>query len=556
MRRLRNFYFLLLVSTLGLSTSALAQPTASDPGSGISVRFVIKAAGTPVRIEHDATTGDLYYLTINGDVYRLPPPYTSQSLAFSSADHGLTGQVLGMLIAPDGTFYLVDNQVTGSLTTGVVRKGVRQLNGSVVWTTVAQTEPYPRSNTPFDHNVNGLALSPDGTYLYLNSGSRTDHGEVQSNNGQFPFLREVPLTSAILRFPANSQNLILPADEASLVSGGYLFADGTRNSFDLAFGPNGDLFGTENAGDRDDNEELNWLREGHHYGFPWQIGMTQTPMQFAGYDHSQDLLLNPQAIAVKGNFFYNDTRYPAPPAGVTFTEPIRNLGPDARYYRDPSDGLVKQVSGNTVFGTFTTHRSPLGLVFDNAGLLPEPYSADGFVLSWTGANDSDLLAPFSGEGEDLLHLSLNKVGDTYETQVNQLVRGFSNPIDAVLVGSELFVLEFSEPKSIWKIRFPQNTAVESELPVEALTLDAYPNPSNGDIRLKIETRDTQEVQVSVYDVLGREVTRVLPTTLLAGAPNELRIDLSGKPSGVYSVEVRGDRGPIGRRLITHYSTQF
>ena len=77
MRRLRNFYFLLLVSTLGLSTSALAQPTASDPGSGISVRFVIKAAGTPVRIEHDATTGDLYYLTINGDVYRLPPPYTS-----------------------------------------------------------------------------------------------------------------------------------------------------------------------------------------------------------------------------------------------------------------------------------------------------------------------------------------------------------------------------------------------------------------------------------------------------------------------------------------------
>ena len=94
------------------------------------------------------------------------------------------------------------------------------------------------------------------------------------------------------------------------------------------------------------------------------------------------------------------------------------------------------------------------------------------------------------------------------------------------------------------------------MPVEALTLDAYPNPSNGDIRLKIETRDTQEVQVSVYDVLGREVTRVLPTTLLAWAPNELRIDLSGKPSGVYSVEVRGDRGPIGRRLITHYSTQL
>ncbi|MFT7553257.1 MAG: hypothetical protein ACI9BV_003589, partial [Rhodothermales bacterium] len=50
----------------------------------------------------------------------------------------------------------------------------------------------------------------------------------------------------------------------------------------------GDLFGTENAGDCDDSEELNWIREGRHYGFPWRIGTSVTPQQFPGYDPSAD----------------------------------------------------------------------------------------------------------------------------------------------------------------------------------------------------------------------------------------------------------------------------
>ncbi|GAB5409195.1 MAG: hypothetical protein BalsKO_15600 [Balneolaceae bacterium] len=37
------------------------------------------------------------------------------------------------------------------------------------------------------------------------------------------------------------------------------------------------FFGTENAGDRDDSEELNWLQQGKHYGFPWVIGGNETP---------------------------------------------------------------------------------------------------------------------------------------------------------------------------------------------------------------------------------------------------------------------------------------
>ena len=52
------------------------------------------------------------------------------------------------------------------------------------------------------------------------------------------------------------------------------------------------------SGDRDDSEELNWLREGHHYGFPWRMGLNETPQQFADYDPAEDLLLNPASYAV------------------------------------------------------------------------------------------------------------------------------------------------------------------------------------------------------------------------------------------------------------------
>ena len=90
-----------------------------------------------------------------------------------------------------------------------------------------------------------LAVSPDNQCLFVNSGSRTDHGEVQSTNNRFPDLRETDLTAVILRLPTNSRDLKLPNDRSALKAKGLLFAEGLRNAYDLAFAPNGDLFGGE-----------------------------------------------------------------------------------------------------------------------------------------------------------------------------------------------------------------------------------------------------------------------------------------------------------------------
>ena len=545
MKGLHGIPFLALL----LCLPALAQTTPEPLHPALMVAPVIQAAGTPVRLAHDASTGDLYYLTINGDVYKLAPPYDEQELAFTATDHGLTGQTLGLAIATDGTIYLVDNQVDGALTTGIIVRGERGSDGSVAWSTVAQTEPYPRSNTPFDHNVNGLAISPDGAFLYLNSGSRTDHGEVQDNDGQFPGLREAPITSAILRIPADGDDLLIPNDTDALHDGGYLFADGTRNSFDLAFAPNGDLFGTENAGDRDDPEELNWLREGHHYGFPWRIGGNDTPMQFDGYDPDQDLLLNPASFAVQNGFFYNDPPFPPRPESLVFTDAVRNLGPDARHYRDPADGSIQEADGIMSFTTFTTHRSPLGLVFDVDGTLPEPFMGDGFVLGWTGADDSALLAPFGETGEDLLHLELHKNSDGYEANVTQVMRGFTNPIDAVLVDNTLYVLEYGGDRMLWAITFAMDLAVEDETPASFVAMDVFPNPSSSSIQVEIKLATTQDARIEVFNVLGQRIALVREGVFVAGQPHRFSVETASWPAGVYLIRIVGEHNTQAQTLV-------
>ncbi len=97
---------------------------------------------------------------------------------------------------------------------------------------------------------------------------------------------------------------MLANDRNDLVINGYLFAEGLRNTFDLAFASNGDLLGTENGPDRDMADELNWLRQGHHYGFPWRMGGEDNPQQFPGYDPDADPLLNPNYGAVSSGLSF------------------------------------------------------------------------------------------------------------------------------------------------------------------------------------------------------------------------------------------------------------
>jgi glucose/arabinose dehydrogenase len=174
--------------------------------------------------------------------------------------------------------YVVGNEDRpGSTTRATVVKGVLSSTGARTWSILAQTVDYPKSLTAFDHRWNGVVASPAGDFIYVNAGARTDHGEVQSAGGLFPGLRDTGLTAAIFRLPANGSGIVLQNDRAALKTAGFVFAEGTRNAFDLAFAPDGQLFATDNGPDRDMSDELNWIQAGHNYGFPWRMGADNNP---------------------------------------------------------------------------------------------------------------------------------------------------------------------------------------------------------------------------------------------------------------------------------------
>jgi glucose/arabinose dehydrogenase len=430
------------------------QPVPGGPTllrENIELRKVADTAGGSVKLARDPASGALFVLNPANGIYRVALEGASSATKIVAASDIFTDAIpSGMAFAPDGRLFVVANRtIAKTQNQAIVRVGAPAGDGRFTWQTCAMTAPYPLSATPFDHMFNGIVVSGDGKWVFLNSGSRTDHGEVEDNSGAFPDTREVAITSAILRVPADAHDLLLPNDEAALKP--YLFADGTRNAFDLEFAPNGELFAVDNGPDADLPDELNVIREGRHYGFPWRFGDQANPQQFANYDPSKDLRLQPDFTAVKNGTYRNDPGFPKPPGA--FVDPVKNHGPAAAQYRGDDGKPHDAAAEGKPLATFTPHRSPLGLVFAADAKLPAELRGEGdtlsaFVLSWGAAGGT-----LTDKGQDLLHLRLTKQGDSYEAATTQIARGFSNPIDAVMIENRLYVLEFGQNSAIWELKF-------------------------------------------------------------------------------------------------------
>jgi hypothetical protein len=453
--------------------SASTSPLRGDPQSlrtDVAIRRVVEVGPSVVRMDRDPISGDLYLLQ-SGAIrrVRLDVEIPIVERVHESAEIGVAS-AQGLAFAPDGTLYVSGNSFDDGWTAGIVRRGVRESadpgSNARSWSTFARSDPYPLGGRLYNHLFGAILVRADGQRIWLCSGSRTDHGEIASRDGRYPGVREVGITSCLLSLPTDSPGgeLVLPDDRAELRARNWLFAEGLRNTFDLAFDRSGELFGSENSGDRDDSEELNWLREGHHYGFPWRMGDAVTPMQFAGYDPEADPLIDDGYFAAREGLFHDDPSYPPAPLGIEFSAPIQNSGPDADRFRDPVTGAIRDASDEgSAIGSLTAHRSPLGLAFDTENAIGGVYRGDGFVLSWTSgdADGDDGVGPFFDESEDLLHLELTRNVDAYSMRAHRIARGFRHPVDSVLHGHRLWVVEYHANAAIWELTFPPS---ESDSP--------------------------------------------------------------------------------------------
>ena len=442
-----------LLVTLLLSTTLLHAQTPALPQSlhpGITISKLLNTQQTGVRVVWNKQTQQLYYHSFGGTVFRIEQPAGGApydvSIA-SATDHGIN-YLQGMAFSGNTMILTGNYKQSGQRGYGLVVKGTQLGNGAWQFTRVMQTAPYPSSATLYDHAFNAVVVSPGGDSVYVNSGSRTDHGEVEDTDGLYANTRETALTATIFKFPISpATTILLPNDSAAVALSGYVFCRGVRNEFDMALDSQGRLFGVENSGDRDDPEEMNWLRAGRHYGFPWEMGGNQTPMQFLGYNASQDKLLSPQLSDFQRNKFFNDPAYPQKPLGLVITQPIQNTGSNATWVRNPTTGQWQALATNT---TFTAHRSPLGLVFDNDSLLAD-FMGGAFVLAYSGGGGGGYI-PVEDAGADLsfVRLTYNPTLANFTATVTKVADQFNRATDAELVGNTLYIIEEGR-QAIWKL---------------------------------------------------------------------------------------------------------
>ena len=458
----QRWQLIVYIRQLPFLTTALKPPIALRPD--IKVEHLMFTAPQAVRILENPVTHDLWYTTFDGDVFQIIGFNTNQPTSkkiFSVADHGI--QVLQGAVFLKDTLFLCGNVYSKDKhsTSGRMVRIEPGDSGKQKMNVVFKTVEYGANKTIYDHGWNAMVISPDSKYIYVNSGARTDHGEVQDNGGIYPNARDNALTSKIFRFPVGTKDLLLTDDEKKLKIEGYIYAEGIRNAYDLAFNTDGNLFAVSNSADYDYPEDMFWIRPQHHYGFPWIMGGLENPQQYKDWqpDAQQDSFINKASHSWQKKYYYNDTGFPQRPVGVKFSAGVQNIGPDANEYRGHSGKIQDGDQTGVAISTFTAHCSPLGLFFDTKGIFSEDLKDDGFVIRYTLGTSSVLMKPFTEQGSDMLRLQLtyDSVYNNFFVRTTRIVEGFDQPVDAVLVDNVAYVIEYGGRRgNIWKIIFPKD----------------------------------------------------------------------------------------------------
>ena len=177
-------------SSLAPATPFESQPIADGPvllRADLTLRKVLEVGANNIRLVRNPANGEIYLLNPAEGIFRVSDISASASLEKVASIREIKGAATGIAFGPDGTLYVVLNTtVDETKTQVVVRKGVPTDEGRFTWETLASSEPYPLSNTYYDHLYNGIVVSPDGQWIYINGGSRTEHGEVEDNAGALP----------------------------------------------------------------------------------------------------------------------------------------------------------------------------------------------------------------------------------------------------------------------------------------------------------------------------------------------------------------------------------
>ena len=379
---------------------AISHPPLPPPPPGFTVEVFADGPYSPTRLLPDGR-GGLVVLARDGGIFRYDlatgdreqlqaPNYVGRPMDLQSDRAQDAAQ--GVALSPDGRLYVAVNTTEFAAESG----GVAMHHASIFRSPPGNVRGtmqewlhcvWPAATATYGHGISHMGFGGDGL-LYVSSGSRTDADEAGVEPDKDP-RGEVRLTSAMWRLD--------PSLDRATADDVEVYADGLRNAYGWAWLGDGRMVGIDSGPDANPPEELNFIVEGGHYGFPYRF--SDWPVQ--PYPHVEP-----------------------PPAGMAFVDPVLNVGPFAGGRPDRP------------IATFDPHSSPVGLA-DASGVLGQ-----GTLLVARFGNltmQTQLAA-----GKDVVAVKLLGQGEDgrERCEVRPWLTGIGRPIDVCVVGGKVYVAEF------------------------------------------------------------------------------------------------------------------
>jgi subtilisin-like proprotein convertase family protein len=99
----------------------------------------------------------------------------------------------------------------------------------------------------------------------------------------------------------------------------------------------------------------------------------------------------------------------------------------------------------------------------------------------------------------------------------------------------------------WSLRLCSTNAVPLSVEENSIqNFSLYPNPNNGDFNIQFNSTSSENIELSIYDVRGRQI--YLNTYTNNGFFNE-NIQLNNLQSGIYLVKVKDGKNEITKKFI-------
>lgn len=172
------------------------------------------------------------------------------------------------------------------------------------------------------------------------------------------------------------------------------------------------------------------------------------------------------------------------------------------------------------------------------GTFALAFSPDGSIIASAGAEDGGSIKIWSVNDNTALVTLPGHAGATYSAS-------FSTDGTRLVTGGRDGTVKLWDATN-WEVQ-ATDIARDEGIPDGELQLFHYPNPFRQGATIEYSLRQAEHVQLTVYDVLGREVT-VLVAGHQSPGRHFVRFDAGNLPSGMYLYTLRTETRHITRTM--------